>query len=145
MARKKTAGKNLADPLVYCYDGFYYKAVRNTRTSSKRHWSWPANNDYWGLESLIPGEAENEKTEELFEFMREIIDSNYNNAVYSTFNTSRLARIAFFWNQVQGMPFTNSDLHWIAGLAWRKWAKSETQKIEDFKNGLIRIWRERNG
>jgi hypothetical protein len=145
MIRKRASHKIAKDPSVVAYDGFFYKAVRKSEPSPKRHWSWPESNDNWGLESLIPGEAENENTEGLFEFMHEIIDINYNNAVYSTFNTSRLGRIAFFWNEVQGMPFTNSDLHWIAGLAWKKWAKSETQKIDDFKNGLIRRWRENNG
>jgi hypothetical protein len=94
------------------------------------------------LESVISGEAENEKTEALFEFMREVIDINYNNAVYSDFNTSRLARVAYVWNRAKGTPFTNSDIHWMCGLAWKKWAKSVEQKIEDFKNGRIRTWRD---
>ena len=111
-------------------------------TIPERHWSWSENTDSWALESIIPGEPWNELTEELFEFMHEVIDSSYNNIVYTDFNTSRLARVAYFWNKVQGTPFTSSDIYWMSGLAWKKWAKPIDQKIEDFKEGRIRKWRD---
>jgi hypothetical protein len=33
----------------------------------------------------------------------------------------------------------------MAEAAWKKWAKPADQKIEDFKEGRIRKWRDVNG
>ena len=139
------ATKKIKNPSIVAVDWFYYKATRKEKPTSERHWSWPENHDIWALESIIPGEAWNELTEELFEVMHTVIDSNYNNVVYTDFNTSRLARIAYFWNKVRDMPFTNSDIYWICRLSWKKWAKSEDEKINDFKEGRIRKWRDHIG
>ena len=140
MARKK-----IKNPSVVAVDGFYYKNNRKNKLLIKPHWTWPENNDPWALEPTIAGELGDELPNELLNFMKAVIDGLYNDIVYTDFNKSRLMRIAYLWNKAKGTSWTSSDIFWMTKAAWRKWAKSVPQKIEDFKNGRIRRWRDNSG
>jgi hypothetical protein len=140
MARKK-----IKNPSVIAVDGFYYKDTRKVKPLIKPHWAWPLNPDPWHLEPTIAGEPEDELPSELLNVMKAVIDGLYNDAVYTDFNKFRLMRIAYLWNKAKGTAWTSSDIYWMAEAAWRKWAKSIDQKIEDFKEGRIRRWRDNSG
>jgi hypothetical protein len=140
MARKK-----IKNPSVIAVDGFYYKDTRKVKPLIKPHWAWPINPDPWHLEPTIAGEPEDELPSELLNVMKAVIDGLYNDAVYTDFNKFRLMRIAYLWNKAKGTAWTSSDIYWMAEAAWRKWAKSIDQKIEDFKEGRIRRWRDNSG
>jgi len=136
------AGKKVKNPSIVAVDGFYYKDARKNKPIIKPHWTWPENNDPWALEPTIAGEPGDELPNELLNVMKEVIDGLYNDVVYTDFNKSRLMRIAYLWNKVKGTSWTSSDIYWMSEAAWRKWAKSIDQKIEDFKEGRIRRWRD---
>jgi hypothetical protein len=140
MARKKT--KN---PSIVAVDGFYYKDTRKNKPLIKPHWTWPENPDPWYLEPTIAGEPGDELPNELLNVMHVVIDGLYNDVVYTDFNKSRLMRVAYLWNKAKGISWTNSDIYWMAEAAWKKWAKPVQQKIEDFKEGRIRRWRDNSG
>ena len=140
MARKKT--KN---PSIVAVDGFFYRDTRKNKPLIKPHWTWLQNPDRWYLEPIIAGEPGDELPNELLIVMKVVIDGLYNDAVYTDFNKFRLMRIAYLWNKAKGTSWTNSDIYWMAQAAWRKWAKSIDQKIEDFKEGRIRRWRDNSG
>ena len=139
------AGKKIKNPSIVAVDGFYYKDTRKNKPTIQPHWTWPENNDPWALTPTIAGEPGDELPNELLNVMKVTIDGLYNDIVYTDFNKSRLMRIAYLWNKANGTSWTNSDIYWMAEAAWRKWAKSIEQKIEDFKNGRIRKWRDTNG
>ena len=140
MARKK-----IKNPSIIAFDGFFYKNTRKVKLLIQPHWAWPENPDLWYLEPIIAGEPGDELPNELLNVMKAVIDGLYNDVVYTDFNKSRLMRIAYLWNKVKGTSWTNSDICWMAEAAWRKWAKSVQQKIEDFKEGRVRRWRDNSG
>jgi len=140
MARKKNI-----NPSIVAFDGFFYKDTRKYKPTTKPHWTWPENNDPWALESTTAGEQGDALPNELLNVMKAVIDGLYNDVVYTDFNKSRLMRVAYLWNKAKGTSWTNSDIYWMAEAAWKKWAKSVQQKIEDFKEGRIRKWRDNSG
>jgi hypothetical protein len=140
MARKKT--KN---PSIVAVDGFFYKDTRKIKPMTKPRWTWPENPDPWAIESTNAGEPGGELPNELLNVMKAVIDGLYNDVVYTDFNKSRLMRVAYLWNKAKGTSWTNSDVYWMAEAAWKKWAKPVQQKIEDFKEGRIRRWRDNSG
>ena len=106
-------------------------------------WSWH-NDDPWLLESgIIQGEPWDEKAEVLLDFIHVLIDSQYNDIVYTnSLSVYGVLKFADIWNRARGHPFTHGDLYGMSKIAWRTWAKSAEQKREDFREGLAKRWNE---